>query len=334
MSRRFADDLMANHGPYSSPSGDFSAQGLCLACPCCSSVKLVGYWALMAPFIRALVQPAHSSLVGLAECRACGHRFFSYQYTDKEMGRLYGGYRGEHYFLTRHRHEPWYGRKANAANFDPSLIRARQDSLVDFLRPFLPRKEGMGLVIADLGGDAGQFLPLLLAKEAYLVEASEQIPVDGVTLVADLAAIPSDLDLLICAHVLEHIPAPIPFLRANIASSHIRSGCLIYLEVPLERYGIAGSLGSQLYCRYLLLLSRSRLALLALDFLSVLARSYLGWIFPPLIIKMHEHVNFFTAESLQACIQSLGLELLATRQDYGSSLSTHQGVIRILAQKR
>ena len=187
------------------------------------------------------------------------------------------------------------------------------------------------LVIADLGGDAGQFLPLQLAREAYLVEASDQEPVAGVTLVADLAEIPSDLDVLICSPVLEHIPSPVSFLGSRTTSPRIRSGCLIYLEVPLEHYGIAGGLGSRLYSRYLRLLSYVGPALIAVDFLSVLARAYLGHVFPPLIVKMHEHVNFFTLASLRATIQSLGLELIAIRQEHGSSLSTHQGVIRVLA---
>ena len=302
------------------------------ACPCCSSLTVEGCWAVIAPFIWELVQPGHSSIVRLMECTSCSHRFFSYQYTDEEMGRLYGGYRGEHYFVARHRYEPWYGRRANAANLESSLIRDRQESLVAFLRAVLPAND-CGLVIADLGGDAGQFLPLQLAREAYLVEASDQVPVAGVTLVANIAELPSDLDLLICAHVLEHIPAPVPFLRSQFASLRIRSGCLIYLEVPLERYGISPSLGSRLYFRYLRLLSRLGPALIVADFLSVLARAYLGRLFPPLIIKMHEHVNFFTPASLQASIESLGLELLAISQDQGASLSTHQGVIRAVARK-
>lgn len=87
---------------------------------------------MIAPFIRELVKPDHSSLVKLMECTSCEHRFFGYQYTGKEMSRLYGGYRGEHFFIARHRHEPWYGRKANAANLESSLIRARQESLAAF----------------------------------------------------------------------------------------------------------------------------------------------------------------------------------------------------------
>jgi len=324
---------MTAHAASSLGCEDKTAHRSDLSCPCCGTASAQGYWAVIAPFIRALVQPCHSSLVQLLQCSRCDHRFFNYQYTDEDMRRLYGGYRGDHYFQIRHRLEPWYGSKTNSANLDPALIQARQESLLAFLLPLLPSTE-QGLVIADLGGDAGQFLPLQLAREAYLIEASDQPPVAGVMRVSTMAALPANLDLLICAHVLEHLPDPIEFLRSHLSSALIRKGCLIYLEVPLERYGVADQLRSQIYSRYLRLLVRSQPILIFMDFLSVLARSYLGWIFPPLIIKMHEHVNFFTSDSLRACINSLGLDLIAIHQDGGSALSTHQGVIRALARWR
>lgn len=313
-------------------SAEQAPQAFVQQCPCCGTPTDNAYPALIAPFIRALVNPAHSSMVSLLQCRSCGHRFFSYQYTEDDLGRLYSGYRGERYFHTRHRLEPWYGRNTNSANLNPSLIRARRESLLTFLSPLLSPKQN-GLVVADLGGDAGQFLPLELASNAYLIETSDQKPVAGVVRVNTLAEVPHDLDLLICAHVLEHLPHPTSFLHSHLASARIASGCLIYLEVPLERYDIAKQLQSKLYRQYLRLLIRFQPAVIVMDFLSVLARGYLGKVFPPLILKMHEHVNFYTIDSLTACIRSAGLELIAIKQDQESSIATHQGVIRALARR-
>ena len=220
----------------------------------------------------------------------------------------------------------------NDANLDPSLIRTRIDALLAFLMPLLPPDQDL-LNIADLGGDAGQFIPLRIARHAYVIEASEQAPVPGVVRVFNLDALPGELDLLICAHVLEHLPSPHSFLETQIASPRIRSGCLIYLEVPLEIYSISSLLKSNLYARYLRLLNRIQPVLMLVDFLSLLARAYMRRLFLPLIVKMHEHVNFFTVKSLLAFVDNLGLELIAIKQEGGSSLSTHQGVIRLLARR-
>ena len=145
---------MAMRSPSTSFLGDFTNQAFTLACPCCSSVKTEYYWAVVAPFIRIFVQPACPSLVKLMVCSACGHRFFSYRYTSHEMSRLYSGYRGKKYFNIRQSCEPWYGNGTNAANFEPALIKARQESLLSFLKPFLPADKDL-FDIADLGGDAG-----------------------------------------------------------------------------------------------------------------------------------------------------------------------------------
>lgn len=302
-------------------------------CPCCQSSRSDGYWALIAPFIVDYVRPAHSAVVQLLECRKCGHRYFSYRFTEPELERLYGSYRQHDYFTARNRVEPWYRHGANTANLEPGLIQARKEALHAFLRPHLPA-DGHRLVVADVGGDAGQFIPLDIASAAYLIEASDQKPVPGVERLPSLDAAPEDIQLLICAHVLEHLPYPTRFLGDLLSSPRLRPGSLIYLEVPLERYSISRLLGSRLNLFYLRSLLRVRPLLILVDFCSVLARSYLGFVFPPLILKMHEHINFFTARSLQECLAPFDLEIISVAQECGSSLSTLQGVIRLLARRR
>lgn len=301
------------------------------SCPICDSGNASKYWAVIALFIRSYVRPAHSSLVSLCECHTCQHRYFDYRYSDAELGRLYGDYRGEDYYQARHRVEPWYGINANEANLDPVTIDKRLAGLRSFILPLL-RSRGGDLVIADLGGDAGQFIPLDLAQEAYVIEASQRQPVPGVTRLREISELSVDVDLLLCSHVLEHIPSPIPFLRSQLASARIKAGCLVYLEVPMERHSLSTALGSKMYSTYLKHVLRMPFILIFIDFLSVVSRSYFGLIIPPLILKMHEHVNFFSPESLSAMVDALGLELLDMDIEFESSLATHQGVIRALAR--
>lgn len=249
------------------------------------------------------------------------------------MDSLYGRYRDEAYYQARHRVEPWYGQAANSSNLDPVIIDKRVAGIRSFILPFLGAGD-RDLVVADLGGDAGQFIPLDLAQEAYVVEASRRQPVSGVTRVRDLSELPNDVGLLICSHVLEHMPDPRSFLDLQLSSPRIRPGCLVYLEVPMERYTLSPVLGSEIYALYLQCILRMPWLLICVDFLSVVARSFWGVIFPPLILKMHEHVNFFCLQSLRCMSEYLNLELLDIRVDSASNLATHQGVIRALARKR
>ena len=302
-------------------------------CPCCAGPTQRGAWAVVAPFIAEYVKPGCASLVQLLECSRCQHRFFDYAYTAQETQTLYGEYRSQGYFQCRHRHEPWYSLKVNEANQQPDVVRSRVTAMRSFLEPFLPFRR-TDLVLADLGGDAGQFIPLDLVAKAFVVEASNQRPVPGVARVNSLEEIPDDVNILVCAHVLEHLPEPAAYLHAQLSSPKLLPGSLIYVEVPLERHGISPLMATRAYKQYLKVLRQIPPLFFIFDFLSVVARSYLGFLLPPLLVKLHEHVNFFTAASLLQCVETDWIEVLACKADPASAFSTHQGVIRLVARKR
>jgi hypothetical protein len=230
------------------------------------------------------------------------------------------------------KHEPWYSEKINSANLDSTIIKKRKEGLTRFLSPFLISDVNQ-VTIADVGGDAGQFIPLELARHSFVVEASEQLPVAGVTRVHAISDIPYPINVVICAHVLEHIPSPVEFIADISRSNNLSSDCLFYIEVPLERFRIAALLQHSMYRKYLDSVLALHWMVIGLDFLSTLSRSYLGIIFPPLLVKLHEHINFYTLQSLRSLLEASGLEVISETQEKGSYLSTHQGVIRLLAKK-
>lgn len=310
------------------PATDASA----LVCISCGALVCKSYWGVIAPFISDFVRPEHPPIVKLLECSSCGHRFFSYRFSDSEMSRLYSGYRGPNYFSVRNKAEPWYRESTNSANLNPDIVSSRKQGLLSFLRSHLP-PDKKDFVCADVGGDAGQFIPLELASAAYVVEKSDQKTVEGVKRVSAVTDISEGIDLIVCAHVLEHLPDPVSFIRQTLNAAAMAQGCLVYLEVPLERYHISDAMSSAGYKSYLESLLRFRPLLVLADFASVLARGFLNRVFPPLIIKMHEHLSFFTPRSLEECLRDLGFETVEVKEEKGASVATHQGVIRLLAKR-
>jgi hypothetical protein len=303
-------------------------------CPCCGDDSQIQYGAIIAPFIQDYIAiPKNKKTTKLIQCNSCGHRYFEDRFDDHEMEQLYSGYRGESYFQIRRKNEPWYSSTVNTSNLDQNIIKKRQEGLKNFLIPFLTQ-DSENLIVADIGGDAGQFIPLDIANKAYVVEASAQIPVESVIRVASINEIPKPVNLVMCAHVLEHIPIPEKFIAEIITSTNLTPDCIFYFEVPLERFNISSMLKSKWYQNYLQAIVPFRWITIGFDFFSVLSRSYLNAVFPPLIMKLHEHLNYYTTHSLSELMHQSGLEVVEVIEEKASNLSTHQGVIRLIARKK
>jgi hypothetical protein len=129
--------------------------------------------------------------------------------------------------------------------------------------------------VLDWGGDSGINTPLLgRSRFTHVYDISSVAPIAGVQAV-DLDAIKHyRYDLITCSQVLEHVAYPHHIL-AGIAES-LGDETLLYLEVPREAL-IRDNPGSK------------RLAALKRH-----------W---------HEHINFFTEQSLRELVQRAGLQV-------------------------
>ncbi|MCP9848784.1 bifunctional 2-polyprenyl-6-hydroxyphenol methylase/3-demethylubiquinol 3-O-methyltransferase UbiG [Cyanobium sp. Morenito 9A2] len=214
----------------------------------------------------------------------------------------------------------------------PRLVTNRRSAVKAFVAPWLGSRS-TALIVADVGGDAGQLIPLEIASRAYVVETSKQKAVEGVTRVDRLSEIDQKVDLVMCCHVLEHLSDPASLLSSIIKELELADGCLLYLEVPLERWRILPGMGSSLYKQYLIWISRSVPLLVLVDFLSMAFRSFFGFVSPPGFIKMHEHVNYFTESSLVSLCELVDLSVLEYKVERGSDLATHQGIIRLICRR-
>ena len=298
-------------------------------CVVCGSGSLVRWPAVTSPFIAEIVRWESPVRCCLAECAGCGHRFFDLRLDEAELGRLYGGYRGEAYFAIRHRWEPWYTRAVNESiGHDPGQIEARRRYVLEFLRKSLPAEVFSGAVL-DYGGDKGQFIPPELGQRKYVFEVSDQPPVEGVVRLTDKAALRQRFDLVMLCHVLEHLAEPLKFLRELREELGPRQG-FFYAEVPLERPRLlkrrstAARDGAP---------SRwPRPLWLAADFWSTLMRIKLGVLPPLAVIKLHEHLSFFSARSLSALFERAGYPVVACEEGSVSSASGITAVVKLLAR--
>ena len=155
--------------------------------------------------------------------------------------------------------------------------RARYIDDVDaFLRPYLPAHP----VVLDWGGDSGINTPLRdSAGQVYVHDISECALVEGVQRADLLAAAAQAYDLIVCSQVLEHVAWPARIVQELV--SLMQHDTLLYVEVPYEG------------------LVRSQPASRALH----AAKHH--W---------HEHINFFTADALQAMMALAGLETVAFQE--------------------
>jgi hypothetical protein len=188
-------------------------------CIICGSTDIIQEEAGIAPFIAEYVFDNAEPSTNMARCEVCGFSWFTYRMTKDECKRLYRRYRSEQYQVARQKHEPNYTKKLNEfIGHDKIELSLRERFMQDIIGY-------MTMVsVLDYGGGEGQNIP----KQAYFKyvhEMSDVKQVKGVQ--AWNGTTPSYFDLVLCTHVLEHVPDPWGLVN------ELRSlGKKIYIEVP------------------------------------------------------------------------------------------------------
>lgn len=280
-------------------------------CPACGARASHSHPVLTAPFIAAYVFEQPVEPCRLMVCDDCGLWFFDRRYSDDEMAKLYGNYRGEGYFKVRNACEPWYTRGFNDhLGRDPHEIATRNGNMVAFLDGAADKKTFASIL--DYGGDSGQFIPPELGGEKFVYELSDAPCVQGVTRIADSKDLAAEgYDLVMLCHVLEHAPYPQALLREmhpHMAGAEAR----LYIEVPHERgCNLRFAPPRDYYRSWLKVLAGMPGPLLKfVDFYSSGFRDKLGLVPPLGFFKLHEHINFFDAVSLQRILETSGYRVV------------------------
>jgi SAM-dependent methyltransferase len=231
-------------------------------CIVCGARALAYSPGRIAPFIahRCRIDPA--ARVRRAWCPRCDLLFFDQRLDGQEVLRLYAHYRDAAYVAERSRFEPGYAER-HPGLVDPAdpVQRNRVLALRDDWDA-LSRPPSAPLRILDYGGGDGW-----LTRGAFLgaeltvfdLDVGSAEPPHGV------------FDLVVCAHVLEHVSFPLPFLAGLLPL--MRPQGLLYLEVPGPGQRPPGT-----------------------DVFD-----YMG-------PALHEHVSFFTGRAVLRLLRRLGLE--------------------------
>jgi SAM-dependent methyltransferase len=185
-------------------------------CIGCTSENLTYEHGTIAPFVvtRAVMADANTKT---AVCGDCGLRYATRRLTDEENTRLYADYRGEGYTAMRNAMEPGY------AAHNEVLQQPR-----DYMRQveaFIQTVAAAPTRVLDIGGGNGQNTPFADTATVTITDLATG---------EDYRAITSRkrYDLIVMAHVLEHVAAPRDAL--DFARSKLAKGGVIYAEVPDE----------------------------------------------------------------------------------------------------
>jgi hypothetical protein len=262
---------------------------ICVICD--SEIRLLKK-ALVTPFMATRIWGRPPFYVDLVQCKACGFMFYNPRLDTAEEGRLYMNYRSEEYLRMRHASEPWYTASFNADRASPDSYKLRRSLLAAILRQHLGARK-IGRVL-DYGGDHGDLVcGLIDGASAFVYDISGVGAVEGVTSVTEPAT--CQADLIINSNVLEHVGFPRKLLGEIVKAAP--AGGFVFLEVPCESpFGLA-----------MIARRAAQVGIMALT-RPALARSVVR---PASLYMMHEHINFFTEQSLATLVRSCGCAVAA-----------------------
>lgn len=158
-------------------------------------------------------------------CRTCGLMIYTPRPTSEEIDAKY-------------RYSVEMGSIAPSKEENIRRTRKRQERLYNLIVPRLSRPV-RGARILDFGGGDGRLLKLFVEGQAECdIIDYNMNPVMGVRHIGkteyDLPE-ESVYDLIVCSHVVEHLPEPMATLQKLVAS--LRPDGVIYVEVPVEVVG-------------------------------------------------------------------------------------------------
>lgn len=180
-------------------------------CLCCASPHLRRETQIVSGFLAARAWGGPPELTLLAQCDACGFRFFDRGLSVAETARYYRGYRDPQYLRDRRSWEPFYTSRQHSLQLKWSHSPLRTHALREALaRSNIPRHFASAL---DHGGNEGHMLAAISANRKAVFDPSGCRTLGGIEQFANGALLPGGWSLILSCQVLEHVSAPTEYLR-------------------------------------------------------------------------------------------------------------------------
>ena len=265
-------------------------------CLICSSENVENLQSGVSDFLKQRMFEGKNIQTNAVHCKNCHFTYYNLRPSNEEIKRLYNNYRGISYQKERQQFESWYTPEINEMIGNGIVeIESRRKNLEAIFVKYI-NIDNISTVL-DYGGDRGQHIPPVLNnKRRYVYEISGVKPIPGVYSLTNLSNKKNYFDIVLCCNVLEHVINPADILTD--IKNVIKNKGYLYLELPYDNP-----------------LFNSKL-----DFFHFLFNKYFSWKdIAKQVIKMlktkgfkpmHEHINFFSPESLEILLKNNNFEIL------------------------
>jgi len=268
---------------------DISQERIASQCVCCGSIALYSSPAILMPFVAARTfgwYPAEiDDTWGLNSIKKGMAYSICNSLNCKKCGHLFLDIRfsdSEMAKLYSNYRGPDYVRLRESFESGYAVRNERLNhgvSFLDLVESFLIPYVSMPLTVLDWGGDTGVNTPFLKSAEKIdIYDISDKAVIEGVGRVSLEEAHNNKYKLVVCSQVLEHVSFPVDVIRSLKRCMDTNS--ILYIELPCENL------------------------IRASDEQANLAIRKKHW---------HEHINFYTKNSLQALLEYSNLTIVELR---------------------
>jgi hypothetical protein len=240
---------------------------------------------------------SESIKANIIRCDNCGFIFCNPRLDKSEEKSLYKGYRDQDYQKQRMKYEKNYTEEINALiGKNPVEMKNRKENLLSILNSNLDLNKFENIL--DFGGDKGQHISdIFCHMDKYVFDLSDVSTVEGVKKIEAINESENKkFDLITCCHVLEHVSSPIDVINQIKSFSH--KNTVFYFEVPYE-VPFDGPKTNIIH--YILK---------KIIFFNCQVYRLIRKITNRDLLLMHEHVNFFSVNSLQNFLEKEGFEII------------------------